>query len=214
METNLYIKQARGNKGFSMIEMIGVLSVIGILVALIVPKIFESLANAKINATVQNYNALKTALVDHFARYGSFTMSNGVQIAVPATSTNVAGYDQWLISEGLLEKKFESKLGSGATVQIRACVGTNTPPDGSNQAYWLSGAGAGAFNETGVGVAVVECVIPNCPIMDAMILDNRIDGPDDNNLPDPTKADITGRLKYAAAGTTGFTTVYLYLAHR
>ena len=212
METNLNIKRARGNKGFSMIEMIGVLSVIGILVALIVPKIFESLANAKINATVQNYNALKTALVDHFARYGSFTMSNGVQ-QVLGTGI-LSGYDQWLMSEGLLEKRFETKLGAGGAVMVRPCLATNTVVDGFNQAYWLSGAGAGAFNETGVGVVVVECVIPNCPIMDAMILDNRIDGPDDNNLPDPTKADITGRLKYAAAGTTGFTTVYLYLAHR
>ena len=121
---------------------------------------------------------------------------------------------RWLISEGLVEKRFECKLGQGCAVTLRPCVATNTAVDGLNQAYWLSGAGpTNGFNETGVGSVVVECVISNCPIMDAMVLDNRVDGPDDNNLPDPTKADIVGRLKYAAL-VNGFTTVWLYLAHR
>lgn len=77
MKTQLPSRPSSPRAAFSMIEMIGVLSVMGILASLIVPKIFESISNAKINAAISNYNTVKTALIEHYTKYGSFANTNG-----------------------------------------------------------------------------------------------------------------------------------------
>jgi len=194
-----------------MIEMIGVLSVIAILASMIVPKVFESMATAKINATAANFNAIKTALLDHFSRYGGFAVSNGVALSV-SSGTVIFGFDSVLMSEGLLEKKFETRLGSGYSILMRGVQTGGTAVTGNNSAYWLSGTGSSS-NEVSVGTAVVECAITNVAIQDAVTLNDRIDGPDDSSPTDVTVADLMGRVKYAIP-TNGVTSVFLYLGHR
>ena len=57
-------KQSRkSNQAFTLIEMIGVLAVIAILASMLIPKIFEAINSARINNTVQSYNAVKTAVL-------------------------------------------------------------------------------------------------------------------------------------------------------
>src|SRR5213079_1357914 len=58
-------------QGFTLIEMIGVLAVIAILASMLIPKIFEAINSARINNTVQSYNAIKTAVMDHYGKYGA-----------------------------------------------------------------------------------------------------------------------------------------------
>ena len=69
--------------GFTLIEMIGVLAVIGILAALLVPKIFNAINNARVNSTAVSIATIKTATADHYAKFGSLVSSNGT------TETNV-----------------------------------------------------------------------------------------------------------------------------
>src|SRR5437867_4153182 len=101
-------KSAR--KGFTLIEMIGVLAVIAILASLLIPKIYEAINNSRISNSVLSYNTVKTALADHYAKYGTLNSSNGtVFAAVPGPgSTN---FDRILVSEGFLDKPFVVKIG-------------------------------------------------------------------------------------------------------
>src|SRR5215813_2019998 len=70
--------EVQAKRAFTLIEMIGVLAVIAILAALLIPKIFEAINNARVNNAAVSYNSVKTALADHYAKHGSLTSSNGV----------------------------------------------------------------------------------------------------------------------------------------
>jgi prepilin-type N-terminal cleavage/methylation domain-containing protein len=61
----------RARAGFTLIEMIGVLAVIAILAALLIPKIFEAISNARVNNAAVNTQTVKTAIADHYAKFGS-----------------------------------------------------------------------------------------------------------------------------------------------
>ncbi|GJL67343.1 MAG: hypothetical protein NPIRA05_23140 [Nitrospirales bacterium] len=57
--------------GFTLIEMIGVLAVIAVLVALLLPKVFEVMAESKTNALVAAVATYKTAIIEYYADVGS-----------------------------------------------------------------------------------------------------------------------------------------------
>jgi prepilin-type N-terminal cleavage/methylation domain-containing protein len=60
--------QKRKAQAFTLIEMIGVLAVIAILAALLIPKVFEAINNSRINNAAVSYNTVKAALSDHYAK--------------------------------------------------------------------------------------------------------------------------------------------------
>ena len=76
----------RVSQAFTLIEMIGVLAVIAILASMLIPKIFEAINSARINNTVQSYNAIKTAVMDHYGKYGAINF-----VGVPAPGHAAAG---------------------------------------------------------------------------------------------------------------------------
>src|SRR5262249_51222686 len=102
---------------FTLIEMIGVLAVIAILASLLIPKIFEAINNARINNALISYNTVKTACMDHYAKYGGINVTtNGATI--PAGSSPPGGvnglsyYDGALLAEGFTDKPFLTKVGT------------------------------------------------------------------------------------------------------
>ena len=141
MKTNRLEK--RGINAFTLIEMIGVLAVIAILAALLIPKIFEAINNARINNAALSYNTVKSALADHYAKFGSLLSSNGVIItAGQGVATN---FDRVLITESFLDKPFHVKVAAGGTnsyVRIITALTATDAPDASNSSYNLDGSGA------------------------------------------------------------------------
>src|SRR5688500_1356317 len=100
------IRYKKKASGFTLIEMIGVLAVIAILAALLIPKIFEAINNARINNAAINVQTVKTAIADHYAKFGSLASSNGV----PITAIPSVDYDVVLLQEGFTDKPFSTKL--------------------------------------------------------------------------------------------------------
>ncbi len=114
--------QSRKSKqGFTLIEMIGVLAVIAILASMLIPKIFEAINSARINNTVQSYNSIKTAVMDHYGKYGAINVVGPAPVA-SASTAQMTNYDKSiLLPEALIDKAFVARVGTNW--QIRAVAG-------------------------------------------------------------------------------------------
>ncbi|GAV20729.1 general secretion pathway protein G [Mariprofundus micogutta] len=66
------LRSTRKQKGFTLIEMIGVLAVIAILAAIVAPKIFDAIRDAKIDTLVTNLNSIRTSVVDYYKDTSTF----------------------------------------------------------------------------------------------------------------------------------------------
>src|SRR6185503_8699440 len=108
MTANAVTRKQR-NQAFTLIEMIGVLAVIAILAAVLIPKVFEAINNAKVNNAAMSINTAKTAIADHYAKFGSLASSNGVALAAP-----LANFDNILVTEGFLDKPFTVKISAAS----------------------------------------------------------------------------------------------------
>lgn len=59
-------------RGFTLMEMIGVMAVIAILVSVATPMIFDAIRNAKVTAFVEDVNMVKGAVAQYYEDTGSF----------------------------------------------------------------------------------------------------------------------------------------------
>jgi len=196
-------------QGFTLIEMIGVLAVIAILAAVLIPKVFEAINNARINNAAMTCQTGKTAIADHYAKFGSLVSSNGVPGVVLTPGTGMAmTYDLLLLQEGFLDKPFAVKI-SGDTnhMELVDSIGATTVGV-ADAGYAL--AGVTGQNDARPGV-VVQAVIKGVTISDARDLSARVDGDQLSQPVGSTTSDLLGRVKYNGANVTD---VYVYLTHR
>jgi prepilin-type N-terminal cleavage/methylation domain-containing protein len=208
--------------GFTLVEMIGVLAVVAILTAMLIPKIFETINTARINAAGASINTVKNAVANHYAKYGGFAEADGTLItpANVAASTDAANFDSTvLLTDGMLEKRFSVKIGDQLNtnlVQVRliesaANAGAITATSAN---YDMDGVDTDV--DTNDGALVCECVITGVSAADARALKQLVDGSDITaiaNLPAVGGEATKGRVKYPtiAAGATG--TVRVYINH-
>src|SRR5215470_4071244 len=97
---------------FTLIEMIGVLAVIAILASLLIPKILNAINDSKINNAVLSYNTMKTAVMEHYGKYGKFQGAGG------AALTSGTVFDAVLLQDGLIDKPFASRIAADNTSTV------------------------------------------------------------------------------------------------
>ena len=201
----------QATRAFTLIEMIGVLAVIAILAALLIPRVFSAINDARVNSACVNIETVKTALADHYGRYGKFDQlygTNATPLNAPVTAV-VANYDGLiLIPEGLLDKPFACSIAGGdpqAASTIEICAGGQ---DNGAAGYALDGI----TNGTSSAQYVLEAKLSNVSAQDAKDLNDRIDGTS-LGAANVTLADTKGRVEYAAPAN-GTTTVYIYITSR
>jgi len=195
-----------GNRAaFTLIEMIGVLAVIAILASMLIPRVFEAINSARVNATAVACETIKTAAADHYGKYGQFDQIYGTNPVTFVAGVDV-GYDtNVLMFEQLLDKPFFAKIAGGdpstnAIIQL-VKAGTGNGVTG----YSLDGSGT---ITTANSTFVLEAVMFGVSQADAKDLNDRIDG---TALGVQSGNDNKGRVEYAG---TFPTTVYVYLTHR
>jgi len=199
---------------FTLIEMIGVLAIIAILASLLVPKIFEAINNAHVSHTVLSCQTIKTAVLEHYAKYLSLASSNGNSLGFIGSNPKIsANFDDVLVSEGLLDKPFAAPIGTNATIQIvdLSTLGSPKPLKG---AYDLDGDGQS--DVTGANY-VVEAVILGVPQADAKALNDLLDGPMLGEAVYPQsnpEKDGYGRVIYSKPQAQETTVeVHIYITH-
>ncbi len=199
----------QAKRAFTLIEMIGVLAVIAILAALLIPKIFEAINNARVNNAAVSYNTIKTALADHYAKFGSLISSNGT-VFIPSVG-EATNFDHVLLTEGFLDKTFQVKIGDGTgnRVEVNATLAGNIAATAANSAYDL--AGTGSSTNDAAGGAVVEAIITGVTELDAKALNDRLDGQTLGTA--VGTSDTKGRVKYNTSTGAG-TTIRIYVTHR
>jgi len=79
------ITSTNRQRGFTMIEMIGVLAVIAILASIVAPKIFDAIRDSKVNTFASNIQAVQTAVANYYKDVGSFPSSGAKLISDTAT---------------------------------------------------------------------------------------------------------------------------------
>jgi prepilin-type N-terminal cleavage/methylation domain-containing protein len=196
----------RGREAFTMIEMIGVLAVIAILAAMLVPRVFQAVDSARVNATAVTCEGLKAAAIDHYGRYGKLISFFGTNdLALP-----INNYDrQVLMPEGLLEKPFSARIAGGdpSTNSAVQLLTANTAGPSAN-GFNLDG-GTTPINQN--AQVVLQAVCYGVALADARDLNDRVDG---TSLGTNTPPDLVGRITYTAPNANGLVTVYVYLTHR
>src|SRR5436190_1721490 len=117
---NLPIKTRRADtarrNAFTLIEMIGVLAVIAILAAVLVPKVFQAINDSRINNTALSCQTIKTAIIDHYSKFGSLNAGFAIPPTVISTPTN--NFDKILLAEALVDKPFAVKIGDATALTV------------------------------------------------------------------------------------------------
>jgi prepilin-type N-terminal cleavage/methylation domain-containing protein len=209
-------------KAFTLIEMIGVLAVIGILAALLIPKIFDAINSARVNGAAVSINTIKTATADHYAKYGILNSSNGTTLAVTAPITN---FDGILVAEQVLDKPLALKIApsnifvslvpvpatNGGAVTAPAASTFATSTTASDWSFDLAASNNPAVNTVAGSVGVVVC-LQGILETDAKALNDIIDGPT-LGVALGNSPDYLGRVKYTQA-VGGLVDVTIYVTHR
>lgn len=211
----------KNSQAFTLVEMVGVLAVIAILTAMLIPKVFETINTARINASAAAVTTVKNAVASHYAKYGGFAEATGTLLtpATVAASADAANFDaNVLLNDAMLEKRFGVKIGDQVDAtnkvvvrQVEAAADAAAITEDSAN-YDLDGEGD---IETNDGALLCECVITGVSAADAFSLKTQIDGADLMAAEGIEVGDAAtaGRVKYAAiaAGATG--EVHIYVNH-
>ena len=60
-------KKLSNQKGFTFIELLAIVAIIGILVAIITPNMFRAIENSRVAAAISDYKMIKSAVLNHYA---------------------------------------------------------------------------------------------------------------------------------------------------
>lgn len=215
--------ESRGREAFTMIEMIGVLAVIAILAAMLIPRVFQAVDTARVTSTMVAIETVKTAAIDHYGRQGRLDMKLGAQLVVPNDPNGFTNYDTLvLMPENLLEKPFSSRLAGPDPSNPNGDPTTNCavqlvqgPVANNSAGFDLDGSANGVAANTATANAqyVLQAVINKCSLADAKELNDRIDGLA-LGAATPNGNDIKGKVEYQVNTADNTCTVYIYLTHR
>ena len=232
------------NSAFTLIEMIGVLAIIGILAAVVAPRVIESIRDAKVISAVGSVNSAKTAAINYYQRYDNFptdteiaasgVINYKVDPTGATTYTQPAGevlsFGDVLVYQSQLLEQEKTPIGNptlGSQGHAIGCSAVGGP---------LSIGGANydgvtfRFKSSGAATRIVYYYIPNLTVQEAASLAAKVNGPFDATAVsdldfvnaslttgiDPSLGGLEGANAFfqVADGSTSEFDAYLYVSHQ
>lgn len=216
------------SQGFTLVEMIGVLAIIAILIALLLPKIFNLIAASNARSLAAAIRTYETAIVRYYADVGTVYPLNATGVPAADTNGNSAtpislparltldvsdplntGANQWIRFRGPYLEKFNSNippgLGTTMIMPATAAVALGTATTSTNIGWDLKGDDGNSDIPTGARVAYLR--------VDSIsgIEFNEIDGIIDAGIgTSQTERQLRGRVKYDTSNDR----IYVYLVHQ
>ncbi len=222
-------KSDNADQGFTLIEMIGVLAVVAVLAAMIIPKVMDVVASSKIDALASAVKTYETSVTKYYVDIGSVlplnasgtpqTQNSGnsatarslaARLTLSSSDALVTGTNLWSKFNGPYLEKFDTSsppsLGTNMYMPARGASSYGTAATGNNLAWDLKGDDGNSDLKS--GAYVVYFRLTGIGEDDFLGLDRIIDSDIGSN---DTEKEVRGRAKWHS-GSSG--TLYLYLAHR
>lgn len=182
------------NSGFTLIEMIGVLAIIGILAAVVAPRVIESIRDAKVSSAIATVNAAKTAAINFYQRYDNFpvdteTQERGVldyrsDPTAPTPYTPTVGdlsFGDVLVYQTLLLEQIRTPIGRATSSNVHA-IGVAAVGEALIGGATYGGASTNMrFKSAGTGTRIVYYFMPNLTTQEAAALATKVNGPFDGS---------------------------------
>lgn len=142
------------NKGFTLVEMLGVLAIIAILISVIAVGVLAAINRARIVATEANFKNLETAVVGFVAlpnsggtvplTTGTVGVWSGTSITPTAATTRMT-LDQPLRASGLIDRQLGWRVGNDGNAKVNLA---EEYPFALSRNAWVT---SGTFNGLTVG---------------------------------------------------------------
>jgi prepilin-type N-terminal cleavage/methylation domain-containing protein len=223
------MRKRKYDQGFTLIEMIGVLAVVAVLAALIIPKVFAIIASSKIDALASACKTYEAAVTKYYVDIGSVLPLNtggtpqaqgggnsatarslAARLTLSRSDALVTGTNLWPKFNGPYLEKFDSTappgLGTNMYMPANTAVSYGTATTGNNRGWDLKGDDGNS--DLNSGSYVVYLRLTGIGEDDFLELDRIIDSDIGSNN---SEKKLRGRAKWHS-GFGG--SLYLYLAHR
>jgi prepilin-type N-terminal cleavage/methylation domain-containing protein len=176
--------------GFTLIEMIGVLAIIGILASVVAPRVIESIRDAKVTSAVASVSAAKTAAIGYYQRYDNFPLDTDTATvgvldyksdpANPVAYTPAVGgldFGDVLVRQSQLLEQEKAPVGR-TTDQVTHAIGCAAVGGALIGGATYTGAITSMrFKSAGFGTRIVYYFMPNLTLQEAAAMASKVNGP-------------------------------------